>query len=83
MEGMIRAIRDEHAGGRIVAVCNELIPDTRAALIDGIVDLVIATPTRLLAARTVELMAAALADSAHPGVRQVALPAELYISENL
>jgi len=83
MAGMIRALRDEHAGDRIVAVCNELIPDTRAALIDGVIDLVIATPTRPLAARTVELMAAALADPAGRTMRQVVLPAELYISENL
>ena len=44
-EGVIRALRDEQAGGRIVAVCNELTAMTRAALIDGTVDLLLATPT--------------------------------------
>ena len=83
MEGMIRAIRDEQAGDRVVSVCNELIPDTRAALIDGIVDLVIATPTKLLAAKTIESMAATLANAATESLKQIILPAELYISENL
>lgn len=83
MEGMIRAIRDERAGDRVVAVCNELIPGTRAALIDGVIDLVIHTPTRLLAAKTVELMAAALAERPQESIREVVLPAELYISENI
>ena len=83
MEGMIRAIRDEKAGDRVIAVCNELIPDTRAALIDGVVDLVIHTPTKQLAAKAVELMAAALADRPPESIREVVLPAELYISENL
>ena len=83
MEGLIRAIRDEEAGDRVVAVCNELIPETKAALIDGVIDLVIHTPTKLLAARAVELMAAALADRPPESIREVVLPAELYISENL
>src|SRR5205823_2279992 len=32
MKGMINALRDEKAGERIIAVCNELLPYTRAAL---------------------------------------------------
>jgi LacI family transcriptional regulator len=82
MEGMIDAIRDEKAGGRVVAVCNELIPSTRAALIEGVIDLVLSTPTRLVAAKAVELMAAALAGSGD-GSKQVLLPAQIYISENI
>ncbi len=49
-EGVIRALRDEQAGHRVVTVCNELMPVTRAALIDGTVDMVLATPVTKLAA---------------------------------
>jgi LacI family transcriptional regulator len=83
MEGVIDALRDEMAGQRVVAVCNELIPETRAALIEGLIDLVISTPLPLLAAKTVEAMAAALSGAESDGLRQIEIQAELYISENL
>lgn len=82
MEGVIDALREEQAGSRVVAVCNELIPATRAALIEGLIDLVISTPLPLLAAKTIEAMAAALAGN-EAGLRQVELQAELYLSENV
>jgi LacI family transcriptional regulator len=82
-EGAIRALREEKAGDRIIFVCNELTPDTRAGLIDGTVDMVIATPTALLAARTVEAMVQALSASSQPAAVQMLLPFELYISENI
>jgi LacI family transcriptional regulator len=83
MAGMIRALREEAGGRRIVTVCNELIPDTRAALIDGVVDLVIATPTAPLAERTIAAMAAARHGEGENAIAQVHLPASLYISENV
>lgn len=83
MQGMIDALRDEAAGRGLVVVCNELLPGTRAALLDGIVDLVLSTPLAALAARTVEAMARASAGGAPDGILQVQLPAELYVSENL
>ncbi len=83
MEGVIGALRDEKAGHRVVAVCNELIPETRAALIEGVIDLVISTPLPLLAARTVDAMVAALSGSDNEGPRQIELQAELFISENI
>ena len=83
MAGMIRALREVASGRHILAVCNELIPDTRAALIDGVIDLAIATPVGALARRTVEAMIDALAGPLDESVRQIQLPAELYISENV
>src|SRR5262249_45242583 len=82
MKGMINALRQEEAGGRLVAICNELLPYTKAALIDGVVDLVLATPLTILAARAVEAMACACNREA-PGMTQILLPAELCISENV
>ena len=90
MAGMIKALREEaserrgqNQGRHILAVCNELIPETRTALIDGVIDMVIATPAGALARRTVAAMIDALAGPLDESVRQIQLPAELYISENV
>ena len=82
-EGVLRALREEGAGARLVTVCNELMPATRAGLIDGTLDLVLATPIAALAARAVELMARACAGEALGASAQLQLPAEIYISENI
>jgi LacI family transcriptional regulator len=83
IEGLIRALRDENAGSRVIAVCNELMPATRAALIDGTIDMVLATPIVPLAARTIEWMAKACGGEALGGPAQCQLPADIYISENI
>ena len=46
MEGVISALRDEKRAGTLAVVVNELTPDTRAALTDDIVTLVIGTPVQ-------------------------------------
>jgi LacI family transcriptional regulator len=81
MEGVIGALRDEKAEGRICVVCNELTSVTRAALIDRVVTCVIATPRRLLAERAVAAMAAAAAGG--EGFGEEFLPFEIYVSENI
>lgn len=83
MEGVIGALREHGRYDRIAVVCNELIPETRAALIDGVVDLVIATPIAALADRTVAAMAAALGQKGSELAAQVHLPFELYVSESI
>ncbi len=82
-DGLIRALRDEKAVGRVVAVCNELVPNSRAALIDGTIQLVLATPIVPMAQRLVEAMAAAAEGALPEWARQLQFPAELYISENI
>ena len=83
MEGLVRALRDENAGSRIIAVCNELIPVTRSALIDGTIDLVLATPATLVASRAVEAMAHAAATERTESGLPILLPAEIFLSENI
>jgi len=81
--GVIRALREEQ-GGRITTVCTELTAEHRQALIDGRVDLVIATPLQVIAARAVEVMNRAIdAGSAAPVAVQHTVPFELYIAENI
>ena len=83
MKGMIKALRDEKAGNRVIAVCNELLPYTRSALVDGIIDLALGTPISLLATQLIEAMANAAKGGSRTGMKQMQLPAELYISENI
>lgn len=80
--GLVRALRDEGSGRRIVTVCNELTPVTRSALVDRVIDVVLATPYEALSRQTVQLMIKAL-DGAGGGFKHVQLPADLHISETL
>ena len=83
VEGLIRALREENAGSRIIAVCNELMPITRSALIDGTIDMVMATPAAILASHAVEAMARASSSERHETKNIVQLQAEIYVSENI
>lgn len=84
MPGLVQALRDERAGDRIIAVCNELIPATRSALIDGTVDMALATPLAALAERAVQAMAASIgAGRSDAAKAPVLLPAEIYVRENI
>lgn len=82
-DGMIRALRDEGRGRGVIGVCNELTANTKSALIDGTVDLVLGTPITAIAARTVALMARGDHGAASEGTGQVLFPAEIHISENI
>lgn len=82
MEGVIAALREEDAVGRIAAVCNEATPDTRAALAEGVLTAVLATPVEQLAHATVATMIAATLTDA-PAPEDVFLPVEIVVSENL
>lgn len=83
MEGAIAALREENTAGRIVAVCNELTPETRAALADEIMTAAIATPLPRLCADLVGLMVRAIEAGASKTPGQTFLPFDFYISENI
>ena len=80
IEGVIEALRESGDQSRPVVVCNELMPETRTAMIDGIVDLVISTPIDALARVTVASMIAAL--KGQPAGTTL-LPFDLFIPENI
>ena len=81
MEGAIAALRDESMAGRLVVVCNELTPESRAALADNTVTAVIATPIARLSSELVAQMAQAIESAGTPG--QTFLPFDLFVSENI
>jgi LacI family transcriptional regulator len=82
-EGLIRALRERQAGERLVSVCNELTPATRAALHDGIIDLALGTPFASLSLRLVEAMAKATIGAELPHLPPLMLPPEIHMSENI
>lgn len=83
MEGAISAIREEGLAGKLVAVVSELTPESKAALADDVVTMVIGTPLPALCQELMALMIDAVerGDAAVPG--QSFLPFEIFISENI
>lgn len=82
-EGLIAALREEGAGQRIVAVCNELTSITRPALIDGTLDVVLETPIVDISRRAVDIMSRATGGESWDMVQSIQLPATLVVSESL
>ncbi len=82
--GVIRALREEALPRHIVTVCNELMPDRRDALIDGVIDLVIGTPVQRVAETAIEAMLRALEPGgAPPAEPACTLPFDLFTPENM
>jgi LacI family transcriptional regulator len=86
-DGIIEALVEAGRSGDVVLVCNELTPSIRSALIDRVVDLVIATPTAVLAERAVGAMLDAVAApsgaASTSGAAQIVLPFEIFGPENI
>ncbi len=83
IDGVIRAVTELGRGTDLVLVGNELTPSTQSALIDGIVDLVIATPTRAIAETAVQAMLEAAVRPTAFAASQIVLPLALYGPENV
>ena len=81
--GLIRALRERTGTSRLVAVCNELTAATRQALLDEVIDMVLATPIEVLSKRLVEMMIKASVSADKPHYPPVLLPPSIYMSENI
>jgi LacI family transcriptional regulator len=82
-EGFLQALRAEKTDHKLVAVCNELTPVTREALIDGTLDMALGTPAVAIARQAVQLMMIATDAAAGSLPTQVLFPADIHISENI
>ncbi|OCP18574.1 MULTISPECIES: LacI family DNA-binding transcriptional regulator [unclassified Ensifer] len=83
MEGAISAIREENLEGKLIAVVNELTPESRAALADDVVTLAISTPTAALARDTINLMMRAIDKGPTGAPGQTFLHFDLFTPENI
>jgi LacI family transcriptional regulator len=83
MEGAISAVREEGLAGKFVVVVNELTLESKAALADDVVTMVIGTPLAALCKELMPLMVAAIerGDTSVPS--QVLLPFDVFVSENI
>ncbi len=83
MEGAISALREEKAGDRIVAIVNELTPESQAALADEVITMAIATPLGRLCRELVPLMVRAIERGAAETPGQTFLPFDICLPENI
>ncbi len=82
-DGFIQALRETPKERRIVGVCNELTTSSKAALIDGTLELILGTPIKLIAEKAVEFMAMSTGVIAGTVPAQQLFPADIHISENI
>jgi LacI family transcriptional regulator len=82
IEGVLRALRARKPGLRIVGVCNDLTPVTRAGMQAGHLHAVLSHPLPELAAGLVAQMNDALA-SPGGGLRQLLVPFEVHVPQSV
>lgn len=81
--GALSALRDTQTRDDFVAVGYELFNETRAALIDGTLTMVISHPMETFARETITTLIKAKKAGADAGAQRVALGFEIYTSENV
>lgn len=81
--GALSALRDVPKRDDFVAVGYELFDETRAALIDGTLTMVISHPMETFARETISTLIKAKKAGADAGAQRVALGFEIYTSENV
>lgn len=83
MEGAIAALREARAPGEVALVVNEITPESRSALADRYVAMVIATPLEKMCMDLVDLMVAAKESGISTITGQHFLRPDLYLPESL
>ncbi|MEZ5478665.1 MAG: LacI family DNA-binding transcriptional regulator [Thiolinea sp.] len=81
--GVLTALRESDKAQQMVVVGYELMEETRAALVDGILNLVISHPLPRLAEVAVESMLEAIGEERSDNLPVRLLPFEIYTPENL
>ena len=83
MEGAITAVRMAMPAQPPILICNEITPESRAALANNIITMVLATPLARLSSDLVNLMAHAIQDGAANAPGQTFLPFDIHVPENI
>ncbi|MFZ5962797.1 LacI family DNA-binding transcriptional regulator [Thalassococcus sp. BH17M4-6] len=83
MEGAIAALRQVRPPGKVSLVVNEITPDSRAALLDGYVQMAIVTPLDELCQRMIDLAIRAASDPMSTSVEQHFLEPRIILPEIL
>lgn len=83
MEGAIAALRERRESQDLAVIVNEITPESRAALVDGVITMAIATPLRRLCRELMTLMAEAIETGTAKPTGQIDLPFDIYLPENI
>lgn len=83
MEGAIMALRETRPPGKVALVVNEVTPDSRAALLDGYVQMITETPLREVCVTLVEQTLRALAAPDAMATEQLFLDPRIILPELL
>lgn len=83
MEGAIAALRESVKPQEVAMVVNELTEDSRAALADGYVTMVISTPLRQLCIDLVEMMVKSVKNGGAAVPGQAFLQPQIYLPESI
>lgn len=83
LDGAIGALRAPRPARMPVVVGNEVTPESRLALADGILTMVIATPIAAICGELIDLMAHAIEAGAANAPGQTFLPFDIYLPENI
>lgn len=83
ISGVIRALRSEGKSGQIVTVGHQLMDNTREALLDRTLTMLIHDPMEAMARETIAAMIRAKAEGSDFSPYQRNLPFELYTQENI
>lgn len=83
MEGAVSALRQAKPAEMPAVICNEITAQSRAALADDILTMVISTPLAALCRELVALMGHALEAGAANAPGQTFLPFDIYLPENI
>ena len=83
IEGVVDALRENVHGRRVVVIAMDLFTETREALLDGTIDLVIDTPLSLIADNVVAAMLSRHETGEQRPARSADLPFVIYTPENI
>lgn len=83
MEGAIQAMREVRQPGQVRMVVNELTPESRSALSDGYLTMVISTPLRQMCTEVISLMKAAALEPGSILPSQQFLEPVIYVPESV
>jgi len=83
VEGVIQALQDENAFERIVTVALDLTSETRAALVEGVVKIVLSHPLELMAQMLVKAMNHATTNKEPANFQPVIVPFDIFTPENV
>ena len=81
--GVMPALREHNMAGKLVTVGYELINETRAGLLDGVLTMLISHPLTKLAETTMDCMLEACTEERMGNLPTRLLPFEIYTAENL